>query len=746
MRKLVWLTIGFAAASFAGAALYGDWVLFAAVIGLLLTGTLAVLVANYNKGSRILLILLGCALGFGWFYLYDNLFVLIPRAMDGQVLPVQIEASDITYENDYSSNFEGTVAVNGKTYRVKAYLQEKAEIAPGDLVSGTFRFRVTTDGGRDNATYHRTEGIFLLAYAVGAVSVEKAEEVSYEHYPAIWRQRILHRIQEIFPERIDAFASALLLGDRSGIDYELDTAFQVSGISHIIAVSGMHISILFGLIYTLTARKRGLACLMGIPILFLFAALVGFTPSVTRACVMQSLMLIAMLTDREYDPPTALAFAALVMLVANPLTVLSVSFQLSVGCMVGIFLFSERIRQWLQCFPRFRPGKGLWSRIKQGIITSISITMGATAVTTPLVAYHFGCVSLVGMLTNLVTVWVISYIFYGIILCLAVSTISVAVAGSMSWLLYLPIQFVLRTAISLSKLPMAAVYTRDPYVVAWLVGCYVLIGIFLCQKKKQPLLLALCMISTLLFSQVLSWIEPLQDNCRVTVLDVGQGQSVLLQSDGKSFLVDCGGDYSEDAADAAAETLLGQGISRLDGIVVTHYDADHAGGVPYLLSRIQVDMLILPDLDDPAAQELALYTDRIVQHVSEDMLISYGSTNLTIFAPESRDSDNENSLCILFQREDCDILITGDRSHVGEQALLRDHTIGDVNLLIAGHHGAATSTGEQLLASAKPERVAISVGAGNRYGHPSEDVLKRLQAFGCEIYRTDLHGTIIYRR
>ena len=144
----------------------------------------------------------------------------------------------------------------------------------------------------------------------------------------------------------------------------------------------------------------------------------------------------------------------------------------------------------------------------------------------------------------------------------------------------LPIYFVLYTAEFLSKLPFSAVYTSNVYAVAWLVGAYALAAIFLFQRKKQPKLVLLAVIFTFLLSQLYSWVEPLHDDFRVTVLDVGQGQSILLQSEGKAFLVDCGGDDSEDAADTTAEALLSQGICRLDGIVVTHFDKDHVGACP----------------------------------------------------------------------------------------------------------------------------------------------------------------------
>ena len=750
MRKLVWFSIGFAAALFVSAVYYGGWLLLCAVASLILAGLFTVFGKGWDKTTLFRRIFFGCTAGFLWFGIYDAIFVAIPRIADGETLTVTMEATDYSYETDYGSAVEATVTLNDKNYRIKAYLNSNEIIAPGDTVTGIFRFRLTTDGGADDPTHHRSDGIFLLAYPVGSSTIRKAESASLWHYPAIWRNQLLERISELLPGESGAFAAALLLGDRTGITYELNTAFKVSGISHIIAVSGLHVSILFGLIYTLLARRRVLSCLIGIPVLFLFAAVVGFTPSITRACIMQSLMLIAMVIDREYDGPTALSFAVLVMLIANPLTVLSISFQLSVSCMIGIFLFSEKIRQYLLGIGEnfIRKKNKLLNRLWQGIAASVSVSLSATVMTTPLVAYYFGCVSVVGVLTNLLTLWVISFIFYGLLACLAISTLSLGFSQILVGLVIVPTKFVLKTATLISWLPMSAAYTSNPYVAVWLVGAYAMFGVFLLQKKKQPMLLATGVLFAFLLTQLFSWIEPMQDDFRITMLDVGQGQSILLQGDGKSFLVDCGGDDDEDAADVTAEALLSQGITRLDGIIVTHFDADHSGGVAHLLSRIRTDRLILPNVTDENAigQTLSNLTDGVVEFLQESLIYTFGSTEMTLFAPNSEDSDNENSICILFQREDCGILITGDRGAEGELALLQTYPIPKVDVLVAGHHGSAGSTTQELLNATNPQYAFISVGEDNRYGHPADKIIQRLIDAGCAIYRTDIHGTILFRR
>lgn len=750
MRRLVYFTIGFAAACLAGGCVYGSWILPGAAIVFLTAGLILTIFRERRLLEKIGAVLLGMAIGLGWFWIYDEIYVGIPRGLDGEIWSVSITATDYSYATDYGSAVEGVVQLNNRSYRVKAYLREDTEeVKPGDLFSGSFRFRLTTDGGKEDPTNHRSDGIFLLAYPKSDVTIEKVLTIPTLYLPAVWRQTVLDRINAIFPEKTAGFACALLLGDRSGIDYEQNTAFKISGISHVIAVSGLHVSILFGLLYTVTAKKRMVSGILGIPILALFAAVVGFTPSVTRACIMQSLMLVAIMTNREYDPPTALAFAVLVMLGINPLTILSVSFQLSVGCLVGIFLFSEKIRAFLAAPERLNVGKGksVRERLKRWIASSVSVTLSAMVMTTPLVAYYFGCVSLVGVVTNLLTLWVISFIFYGIILCLGLSMVGIGVGTVGAWVVSLPILYVKETARLLSKIPMAAVYTVNVYVVVWLIGVYGLLGVFLLQRKKRAGLLLSCAVITLCLCQVFSWLEPLRDDVRLTVLDVGQGQCILLQSEGKNYMIDCGGDDPEQTADVAAETLISQGITRLDGIILTHYDVDHTGGVGPLLTRIRCDQLILPALEDEngVAQSLIPLVSGSVTYIDEDTQYTFGQCRLTLIAPYSYRSGNESSLCVLFQREKCDILITGDRGEIGELMLLYEHELPKLDVLIAGHHGSATSTGEALLEATMPQIVIISVGEENHYGHPSSKVLERVAAIGSRVYRTDKDGTITYR-
>lgn len=743
MRKLMWFSLGFGVACAFCAYFYVDWLLTAAAVFVILALILAV-ATYWQKNCRIgVAVCVGVALGLCWFYAYDALLLENARAVDDETMRTTVIVRDYSYERDHGCAVDGTVYLDGKGYAVRIYLNEDVQLEPGNRVIGEFKFSITT-GSAEDVLYHRGNGVFLLGSQKSDIVVERCWSVPWQSYPAVWRHRLQEIIEEVFPEDAFGFAKALLLGDRTDVDYETSTAFKDSGISHIIAVSGLHVSILFGLVYFVSGRRRWLTALIGIPVVLIFAAIAGFTPSILRASIMQILMMAAMLLGKEYDRITSLSFAALVMMLVNPLVVSSVSFQLSFACMLGIILWSEPIRLWLMDKKRLGRWKG---KAVNWFSSGISVSLSAMVLTTPLVAVHFGTISLVSALTNLLTVWVITFIFYGIMLVCLLSFFHMGIAAWMASVIAWPIRYVLAVAKFLASLPLAAVYTQSGYITAWLVFAYVLLAIFMCIKQKPALLFASLTLLSLCLCVTLSWAEPMLDECRMTMLDVGQGQAILLQSEGKTYLVDCGGDYEEDAADITAEKLLSMGINRLDGIFLTHYDADHSGGLPYLLTRIDTDLILMPySMDDEGVGDtLREISGDAAIVVKEDLILEFGGVQIDIFAPLSYNSGNESSMSILFQTENCAILITGDMGEAGERLLLKTHQLPQVDVLVVGHHGSKTSTSEALLQAVQPAYAFISVSEDNYYGHPAKVVLDRLLAYECLIFRTDENGTIIYR-
>ncbi len=747
MRKLMWFTVGFAAAAAVGAYLYsGKYLMILAVLFVL---PMTVLLFCKNMTCKLVAtVLIGFVSGLFCYSIFDNITLSNIRSYDGTEQWISFEATDYAFQTEYGYGVDGMIEKQGKTYAVRLYYDQADSVKPGDCLQGAAKLRYTPAGGKQPSTYHKGEGVFLLAYARDTMDYTAATAIPSKYFAAQLRENISHRISEIFPEDTAAFSKALLLGDDSEISYRENMSFQKSGIRHIIAVSGLHVSILFSMVYFVTYGRSGLTLLIGLPVLLLFSAVAGFTPSVVRACIMQALMILSMAVSREYDRATSLSFAVLVILVANPLAITSVSFQLSVGSMIGIFLFSQKIAQYL--LDR-KPFKKLDRKSKQGrflcsIVQSFGVTLGAMTVTVPLCACYFGMVSVIGAVTNLLTLWIVSYVFCGIIVACLLSMLwmplGVLLAAIISWL----IRYILFAAQLLSCFPGGVAYTDSPYTVLWITSTLSLLILFAFSKRRSPALLAGAISFLYVLSLFATWVEPYTDDVRMTILDVGQGQCVLLQSKDSAYLLDCGGDDPERTADAAVEALGAQGIYSLDGIILTHYDTDHANGTPYLLQAVPVERLYLPAAEPESKLRKQLESQDVpITWVTDRKMLPCGVGELTIYPFPGAEDGNESSMCILYQGENCAILITGDRDLQGESYLLQQGDIPKLDVLVVGHHGASTAAGWELLAHTQPDVAVISVGENNFHDHPDAYTLERLHRFGCIVRRTDKEGTITIR-
>ncbi len=742
LRKLMWFTIGFGLACILCVwVLNTAWIIPAAVVG-----AISAFVCRKFRLRRPAVLLLGCCVGLVWYFGFAKLYLIPAQVMDGTTIETTVTATGYSYDTDYGVGVDGEFTLNGKKYKIRLYVNSTQEIMPGEQLSGTFKLRYSAPGGMRDPTYHAGEGILFLGYERGSAVIRKSAEKADVDFGIFLNHSIGQRLTELFPGDVEALARALLLGDDFDLSYETDTALKISGIRHVVAVSGLHVAILYTILQILTFNRLWLTALIGLPMLYLFAAVALFTPSVSRACAMVGLMMISQLLDKEYDQPTALSFSALVMLLENPLVITSISFQMSIACVTGILRFQAPIGSWMKEKLGKSNGKRLRGRIRRWFISSVSISLSAMVLTAPLSAYYFGAVSIIGPLTNLLTLWAVSFGFYGIVTVSLVSLVWIKAAAFLAQLTALLLRYVIWMARLLAAFPLAAVYTKSVYIVFWMVFVYVLLVIYISSAGKRPALLGFCAAAGLCAALMVSWTEHTRFDTHLTVLDVGQGQSLILHHDGKTFLIDCGGSNDEIAANEAVETLLSRGIRRVDGVILTHADRDHAGGLPYFLSRIGTELILYPATTQAGIMEQMTtgYTGKLLP-VDQSLLMTMGEANLQIFGPVYAAESNENSLCILFGSEKCAILVTGDRGMTGELFLL-EYPLADVDFLIAGHHGSKYSTSQALLERVRPEVVAISVGKNNSYGHPAQETLDRLKGFGCRIFRTDQDGTIIFRR
>lgn len=746
MRRLLWFTLGFGGICLICVYfLWGRTLWFPAAICACAWILLRCIGVKWEKACSLAALFLGCCAALLWFSFFKAAYLGPVLPLDGQKVSATVTVSEYSGKSQYGDRVSGWFLWEGKPYQISLSLKKDVSLAPGDKITSEFLVRLTVPEGERESLYQSGSGLFLLGTQKSDALIDSSAADAWFLIPEKAANRLRGIMDMCLPKDAASFAKALLLGDTDGLDYETDTALKLSGIRHVAAVSGLHVGLLYGIIQTLTFRKRWLTAAVGIPVLGFFAAMAGFSPSVSRACLMTGLAMMADALLKEYDSLSALSFGALVLLFLNPFSAASVSLQLSVASVTGILLLYPGMHGWYQKKTAKLPRKGILGSLIRWFGSSVGISLSAMALTTPLSALYFGTVSLIAVVTNLLTLWCVVFIFCGAAFLCCAGLLWLPAGFFLGKLLVWPIRYVLLIAKVLSRFPLAAVYTRSGWITGWLVLSYLLLVVFLIRKKNPLFYTSVC-AGGLAAAIFFSWWIPRQDEFRATVLDVGQGQCILLQSHGSSYLVDCGGGSGTAAADAAAEMLLSQGVHRLDGIVLTHLDQDHINGLSYLLTRVKThSLLFAPDEEEELIYELPLQ-DTAVSYVDSTQAIPVGSGTLTLYPPAPECKENDYCICVLFAVENYDILITGDRTATGEWDLVRSAELPYVDILIAGHHGSKYSTSQFLLDAVRPETVVISAGKNNLYGHPAPELLERLKLYHCRILRTDLDGTVVFRR
>jgi len=748
MRKLCRFSLPFCAAAFAASL----GLPFLVPIGL--TFAVLGLLAGCRKRLPVCLAFLGFAVGLLWFQGYSLLFRAPALELAGQTADFSATVTSFPQETAI-----GSFRVEARLHPEQApdpkiilYAGSSGEgLLPGDRISGTARFRNADVVRGESVSYYEAKGIYLQGSITGTLSAERPDTPPASVWPVYIAQAIKDSVQTIFPADVSALMTALLTGDKANLSDSTYTALQRSGAAHIVAVSGLHLSFFAGFLALLFRRRSKSGAALTILLVLLFAAVTGFTPSVVRAAVLVIMTTLAPLLGREADPPTTLSAALLLLIVCNPYSIQSVSLQLSFAAVAGIHLLS---RPLYRAMTRSLGSGGslprrLWRRLCDALAANTSLTVGALLLTTPLTAWYFGTVSLISPVTNLLILWAVSLIFApGLILTL----LGIVLPGSAAILTFpvtLLSRYVLWVTRKLGSLSFSSLSMNSIYLCAWLVLVYVIILLVLLRRYRRPILPVCSGVIALCAALMLSRASLLSPPLSITMLDVGQGQSILLCSGGRTALIDCGGS-KDNAGDIAADYLQSLGISHLDLLVLTHCHNDHANGVPELFARLDISALVLPDLreeESPYRAEilsLARESGTAITLLDDNRTLSFGKAELKLYAPLGDGGTNEEGLFVLASCGEFDALITGDANAFVESLLLKYGALPDIEVLASGHHGSKNSTSERLLDAVKPETCLISVGY-NTYGHPADETLSRLAARGIDIYRTDRMGNLTVR-
>jgi competence protein ComEC len=564
-------------------------------------------------------------------------------------------------------------------------------------------------------------------------------------------------LENHFPSEISSLAAALIFGDRSLLNPDLLNDYQKSGIVHLLAISGLHVSLLVGMIFYLGIRigfTREWMMNFLLLILPVYVVLTGGAPSVIRAVLMILLVLLTRKWRKKVKllPIDAISIALIVYLLASPMVIYDIGFELSFSVSFTIVVSAPYILKRYQ------------TNLSRMLVTSTIAQFAAM----PLLLYHYFEISLISIIANLLYIPLFSFIFLpGLYLLFLIQLLLGNAPPILIDLFINMIGFSNYLLTQLAAIPFTHFIPGRPNLFLLTLYVITILAIFIIwegyfPKMKSLLLLLICF----LFSFHISW-NFLNPYGEVTIIDVGQGESIFIHFPfGKgNYLIDTGGTLSfneeqwrkhskpyEIGNDVVVPYLKGKGITKIDKLILTHGDMDHIGGALSIIKELQVKQVLMPSVVEPAATELLIVAEAkkrgiMVNKVSTGDQWKSGEALFYVLSPEKnfKGERNRGSISIYAKLGGMTWFFGGDLDQEGEEKIIKEYPNLSVDVIKAGHHGSKTSSADAFINQLKPKVALISVGEKNRYGHPHLEVLEKLRKTKTIIYRTDKQGAITYR-
>ena len=681
---------------------------------------------------------------------------------------------DKQYKNQYILKVE-KINENKSYKNTNLQLNVKKEeklLSYGDkiIIKGNFEeaSSARNEGGFDYKQYLKSKNVY------GIISVDKKDIKLIKKNNVDVIDLLANKVSNSMKIKIEQnlsnetskLLSGILIGNKNNLQKEIQEDFRNSSLSHVLAISGMHVSyIMLGITFVINKMKfnKKISKIITIFILLFFIILTGKTASVTRACFMSSYIILASLFHKKAHVLASISISLLIILIINPYLILDIGLQLSYGGTIGIVLIYPILKKLKKKKEdKNSKFKKIIHKVKEKILDIILITISANLVIFPIVLFHYNTISFTFIISNLLISPII-----GIIIILGfISVFASYIISPISKVMFLILQTFLNLLIKIAhfcaELPFSKVYFPTPKIYVIIIYYVFLIFIILARnkiivvKKINKKIIIIFVIIIIILNLILNFIPK---TFTISFIDVGQGDSMLISTPkGKKILIDGGGSRDEESFNIGKQTLipylLNKGITKLDYILISHFDSDHVGGILSVLEELKVEKVIICEQEE---NENYRRFKEIVKNKKIKVYVVKKGDNvkieenilLNILWPKDEkikeNAINNNSIVAKLNYKNFSILLTGDIEKIAENEILKEYensNILNANILKVAHHGSKSSSINEFLEKVKPQIALIGVGEKNTFGHPNEGVLKRLENINTKIYRTDKKGEI----
>lgn len=577
----------------------------------------------------------------------------------------------------------------------------------------------------------------------------------------------------------------LLIGDRTNISKQIEEDFKNSNLTHMLAVSGSHFTYIILAISFVNKgiKRKRLGQIIMIIVIILFMNLTGNTASVVRSGIMAIYIILASIFHKRADIWTSMAVAIIIQLINNPYAIFDIGLQLSYGGVIGIVVFNKNILSKILYFDNYikinikekiqknnkykmqeiNNTEIKLSKVKKYIIEASAVTISANIVIIPIMMYHFNTISFTFLISNLLVGPILGFVvIFGFIL-IFLSFILNSFLMPFFFILNILISIILYIAHICANLPFSKVFVPTPNKLM-LVLFYLNLFILVYYKEKnvknkKQKYSSILLIIIIIFNFIYPLAASTKKNLTINFIDVGQGDSTLIRVDNKNILIDGGGSLYSDSFDVGEKTLfpylLDRGITYLDYVIVSHFDADHFQGLEYVINNIKVKNAIISSLGQNSKEyetflNLAKKKKINIIYVKKGDSIKFNNAKMEILYPDNEiindNAKNNNALVCKLIYNNFSMLFTGDIEEIAEKKILKLYEKNKEKLradvLKVGHHGSKTSSSYDFIKTVSPKIALIGVGKDNNFGHPNLGVIERLEKSGATIYRTDNMGEI----